>query len=294
MPPDRWLVLELRVGPENLDDLSREKIPELLMALGGGGVEEFREGYRTYLPPPSQPDAFMARARGLVRDMLPEGVALSASWQPHEEWEHLWRRGLGPRRVTERITVAPTWALPETGPGEILIELDPGMAFGTAEHATTRGCLRLMDGRIREGDRIADVGSGSGILSIAAAALGAREVMAMEEDPMACQAALENLERNGVVDRVRIVTERVEAPGPLPDAPFQGVVANIQRAILEPLLPAFRESLAEGGWIILSGILRDERGSILRAAEARGLVLEAEDQEDGWWSGAFRYPGVGG
>lgn len=294
MPPDRWLVLEVRISRKDSGDLAGELVPELLVALGGSGVEESGDGFRTYLPPPADPEEFLARVRASLGEALPDRAEVSASWQPHEKWEHLWRRGLGPRRVTGRITVAPTWALPETRAGEILIQLDPGMAFGTAEHATTRGCLRLLDGRVGEGDRIADVGSGSGILSIAAAALGARQVVAVEEDPMACEAAMENLVANGVRDRVRILVERIEATGPLPEAPFQGIVANIQRAILEPLLPIFCRSLAAGGWIILSGILQEEREELLAAAGAQGLLLEEEDREDTWWSGAFRYPEAGG
>jgi len=294
MPPDRWLILELRIPPEDLDDRSREAVPELLMALGGSGVEESGDGFKTYLPPPMELEEFLARARAELREAVPDRVEIRTSWQPHEEWEHLWRRGLGPRRVTERITVAPTWDLPESRGEEILIQLDPGMAFGTAEHATTRGCLRLLDGRVGEGDRIADIGSGSGILSIAAAALGAREVVAVEEDPMACEAAHENVDANGVGDRVRIVVKRVETTGSLPDAPFHGIVANIQRTILEPLLPVFRGSLIKGGWVILSGILQEERETILAAAGAQGFLLDEEDREDSWWSGVFSCPEAGG
>ena len=105
---------------------------------------------------------------------------------------------------------------------------------------------------------------------------------------MACEAALENVAANGVTDRVRILIEEVGGTDPLPEAPFHGIVANIQRVILLPLLPAFRESLVEGGWVILSGILTEERDEVLAAAADCGLLLDGEDQEEEWWSGGFR------
>lgn len=242
-------------------------------------------------PPPEDPESFLVEVKARLQNEVPGSATLRWGWQPHEEWEILWRKGLGPRRITPRITVAPTWDLPPEDPDGFLIILDPGMAFGTAEHATTRGCLRLLDGRVRDGDHIADIGSGSGILSIAAAHLGAHRVMGVELDPMSCEAARENVEANGVAERVQILTQELRGDTTLPGAPFHGVVANIQRTILEPLLPSFRAILRTGGWIILSGILLEERSQILQAAGECHLSLEEEDEEGEWWSGAFRtYP----
>ncbi len=178
----------------------------------------------------------------------------------------------------------------EADPGEILVTLDPGMAFGTAEHATTRGCLRLMDSRILPGARVVDVGTGSGILAIAAALLGAGEVLALETDEWACQVARENAILNGVEARVRVVQAEVRAEDPLPGGPYDGVVANLQTALLLPLLARFQDSLGTGGWMILSGILGTEQAAVL-AAVRDDLLLEAEDSEDEWWTGVFRANG---
>jgi ribosomal protein L11 methyltransferase len=275
---------------ESLADPVRELLPELLLALGGRGVEEIGDSFTTYVPPPADLEAFLHELRARLREVGARGAELLWTWQPQEDWETLWRRGLGPRRITQRLLVAPTWDIPEVGEGEILIVLDPGMAFGTAEHATTRGCLRLLDARVREGDRVADIGSGSGILSIAAAKMGAREVLGVEVDPLACEVAEENLIANGVQDRVRILAEEVREKDPLPGSPYQGVVANIQRLVLLPLLISFRDSLAPGGWLILSGILTEERDEVLAATSRHGLLLEEEDGEGDWWSGAFNAP----
>jgi ribosomal protein L11 methyltransferase len=287
MPPDRWLVLTVRLPPEARGEPSADLLPDLLLGLGGRGVEETGSEFTTYLLPPEDLEAFLDAARSAVDAAAPPGTDLCWSWRPQEDWEYLWRRGLGPRRITDRLVVAPTWDVPMVGREDVLIRLDPGMAFGTAEHATTRGCLRLLASRVREGDRIADVGSGSGILSIAAARLGAAEVIALEADPVACEVAEENVAANGVRDRVKVRVEEVDGSGPLTGFPFSGILANIQSLVLLGLLPVFRASLAEGGWLILSGLQSEEREDFLSAASDRGFVLEEEDLEESWWSGAF-------
>jgi len=288
MVPDRWLALTVRLPAGSEGAPGAELVPDLLVELGGRGVEEENGTFTTYLLPPDDLEGVLGTAVARLRDVGLSDAELRWAWQPHEDWESLWRRGLGPRRVTDRLVVAPTWDVPEIGERDLLIVLDPGMAFGTAEHATTRGCLRLLAPRVREGDRIADVGSGSGILSIAAALLGAARVLAVEVDPVACEAARENLLANRVQDRIRILEEDVDGREPLPDGPYGGVVANIQRLILLSLLPAFRASMEEDGWLILSGILLSERDEIVSVASGHGLLVEEEDEEEEWWSGAFR------
>jgi ribosomal protein L11 methyltransferase len=166
--------------------------------------------------------------------------------------------------------------------------MDPGMAFGTAEHATTRGCLRLLDARVRAGDRVADVGTGSGILAIGSALLGAASVLGIEMDEWSCAVARENAEKNGVADRIRVLRCEVDdrfVPG---EPPFDGIVANIESGTLLRLLPGFRAGLREGGFLILSGILHPEAGSISDRASGCGFASDGEDREGEWWSGAFR------
>lgn len=282
MPPDRWLELLVRTS------LSPEEASPILLALGGTAVEE-RDGIlATYLLPPADLEAFLHDVLTRLRALRPAEVEVDWRWQSHEDWEVLWRRGLSPRKVSPRITVAPSWEPTEVQDGEILLTLDPGMAFGTAEHATTRGCLRIMDSLVEAGHRIADVGAGSGILSIAAARLGAHEVLALEMDEMSCETALENIQRNGVPDRVTVQRTEVEGTGPLPGAPYHGVVANLQSHLLLPLLSSLAESLLPEGWLVVSGVLGEERDSILSAAPSAYLEFIEADEEDGWWTGVFR------
>jgi ribosomal protein L11 methyltransferase len=271
------------------DDERAGLLPELLLELGGAGVEESEDRYTTYVHPPNDLPRFLQEAESILRTRtgLP-GLTLEWEWQAHEAWEDLWRRGLRARRITDRLWVSPSWETPSLGEGELLVTVDPGMAFGTAEHATTRGCLRLLEGALSPGDRVADVGAGSGILSIAAALLGARDATAFELDPDACEVARENARKNGVDRRIRVLPGTVEGGKPLPDAPFNGILANLQLSILLPRLTSFYRSLVPGGWLVLSGLLQGEEAEIVSEAGSAGFGLEKEDREGEWWSGVFR------
>jgi ribosomal protein L11 methyltransferase len=157
------------------------------------------------------------------------------------------------------------------------------MAFGTGEHPTTRGVMRLMQSVVRRGDIVADLGAGSAVLSIAAAKLGARRVTAIEIDPDAIGNAEANARVNGVEDVVEVIEGDATTLLPLL-APVRVVLANIISSVLIPLLPTMRESLGPKGQAILSGILLEERGAMLAALDADGWTVEREDTEDAWWS----------
>lgn len=283
-PPDRWLVLSARVSPE---DPLRDLLAEGLLALGGLSVAEEGDRLVTYLPPPEgDPEPFVARAADFLADWIMDDAPpeLSWRWQRDEDWAREWKKGLGPRRVTERIVTRPSWAEYEAEPGQIVIDIDPQMAFGTGEHATTRGCLRLLDAALREGDRVLDVGSGSGILSVAAVRLGAEEVVAVEYDADANLNARENLERNGVSGRVRLIEALADAELIAAEGEFDLIVANILSGVIRPLLPAFREALRARGRLIVSGIMQSEAAGVVETAAAAGLRVEREDREEEWWS----------
>ena len=264
-------------------------VAEGLLALGGAAVEESGDTLTTYLLPPDDPEAFVAEACERMAEWLLPGDALpelSWRWQENEDWARKWKEGLRPRRITGRLVVKPTWTEWDAADWEVVVDIDPQMAFGTGEHATTRGCLRLLDDALRPGDRVLDVGSGSAILAIAAAKLGSPEVVAVEYDPDANLNARENLERNGVEERVRIV-EAMADPSLLAGlGRFDVVIANILSSVIRPLLPAFRDALGGSaeGRLIVSGILRDEHGSVVRDAEAAGFRVARVDEEEEWWS----------
>lgn len=280
----RWLVLTVRLDDPDLRALAGEA----LVALGAGAVQEAGDTLLTYLAPPADPDAFVEEARATVAEALPDGAApeLSWHWREDEDWARSWKQGLAPRVLSPRLVVKPTWTEWDAAPGQVVLDVDPQMAFGTGEHATTRGCLRLLDRVVRDGDRVLDVGSGSAILGIAAVRLGAAEAVAVEYDPDANINALENIEQNGTGGRVRIV-EALAEPGMMAKlGRFDLVLANILSGVIRPLLPAFRDALggSPDGRLIVSGILLGEHADVLRDAEAAGFRMQATDEEDEWWS----------
>lgn len=280
----------LRVTVRSPSDELLGALAEGLVACGGTAVEERADQLVTYLPADRDPATAAAWLREQLHAVLgTEPAQLEVEHVPEQDWLATWREGLQPRRVGERIVVSPTWSGVDAAPHEIVIRIDPQMAFGTGEHASTRGVLRLMQQvGVRPGDRLLDVGTGSGILAIAAAKLGAADVLAAESDADALPNAAENLERNGAGDRVRLVHRHVDAAF-LDDAgSWHGILANVLSGVLVPLLPAFSRALLPGGWAILSGILREEAPRMRTAAAGTGLVLEAEDVEEEWWSVLLR------
>jgi len=293
LTPDRWLALSVRSRSGQQPGL----LADGLISLGGRAAQESGGTFTTYLPAPADPVHFAEEAlRALEAHTGLTDLHVSWSWQVQEDWAELWKRGLGVRRVTDRIVVRPSWLEFDGRPGDVVLRLDPGMAFGTAEHGTTRGCLRLLDGLVTGGEQVFDVGTGSGILAIAAARLGASHVRAVEMDPLACEAAEENADANGVSDRVLVeegaVTESWLAGLPLQD----GVMANLETHLLLPLLAGLARGTRPGGWLLLSGILIHERDRVVAAVGdvQAGMDLEAEDVDGEWWSAAFRRSVGGG
>jgi ribosomal protein L11 methyltransferase len=286
--PATWLRVGVRSPSEELAGL----LAEGLLACGGSAIEERDGRLVTYIAADAGSDAG-ARVHEVLSAVLGgQAPDLELEYVPEQDWLALWRSGLGPRRLGERIVVAPTWSEVELQPHELLVRIDPQMAFGTGEHASTRGVLRLMQRAVEPGTRLLDVGSGSAILAIAAVRLGAAEVIAAEADAEAMSNATENILNNGVEHAVRPVCELVDDAflTRRGTAAFDGILANVLSGVLRPLLPAFHASLAPGGWAILAGILTEEASFMKEAAGAAGFRLEAEDVEEQWWSVLLRRP----
>lgn len=278
-----WLRITARSPSDELTGL----LAEGLLASGGSAVEEHADGLITYLPDIGDTDEALGRMREVLQAVLgTDTVDLSVEHVPEQDWLATWRSGLEPRRVGPRIVVSPTWSDVQAGADELVIRIDPQMAFGTGEHASTRGVLRLMQQIDLAGARVLDVGSGSAILAIAGALLGARHVIAVESDPEAMQNALENVERSDAADAITLLCAHVDdsfldAYG---GGAFDTILANILSSVLIPLMPAFHRALAAGGRAVLSGILVDEADNVRAAAAQAGFAVAAEDIEEQWWS----------
>lgn len=282
----RWLELSARCSGDDLAPL----LVDGLLSIGGRAAEERDGWYVTHVPAPSDVEAFVDRARSALRSATgADDVEVRTSWKAHEDWAETWKRGIQPRSITDRILVRPSWSPAPANAPVVEIVLDPGMAFGTAEHGTTRGCLRLLDRVVRPGDTVLDVGSGSGILAIAATLLGASGVVAFEADDLALEALAENLERNAVGDHVECVPGLADPEAILERGPVSGIVANIESRTLMRLMPGFAGALGAGGWLVLSGIQRDEWPVVRSATEAAGFRFVDVDADGEWRSGLFEH-----
>lgn len=282
-----WLRITARSPSEELSGL----LAEGLLACGGNSIEERSGALVTYVPLVEDPLEALDRIGHTLEAILGAKPAqLEGEEVPEQDWLALWRSGLEPRHIGGRIIVSPTWSDVAAGPGDIVIRIDPQMAFGTGEHASTRGVLALMQDVVRPGCRLLDVGSGSAILAIAGALLGAQQVVAAEGDEDAMPNAAENVERNGVADRVTLVRDFVDEAflHTYGGGAFDGILANVLSGVLVPLLPAFHRALAAHGWAILSGILVEEAATVQAAAESAGFHVEAEHSEEQWWSVTLR------
>jgi ribosomal protein L11 methyltransferase len=291
----RWLEVRARVpsgaaADDDARELAGADLADALVEMGGRAVEE-REGWLvTHLVEPDDPEAFVSAIGSKLSDRIGLAVEVAFDWREPEDWAEAWKRGLAPRRLTPRLWVTPSWHTAPAGPGEVVVVVDPGMAFGTAEHGTTRGALRLLDGALESGERVLDVGAGSAILGVAAALLGAADVVAVEGDPVAGEYALENIARNGVADRVRWI-EAWADPALLRElGPADGVLANIESGVLRRLLPGLWDAVRPGGWVILSGIPAEEWDGFAHDVVHGGFALELVDEDSGWRSGRFRRP----
>lgn len=282
----RWF--ELSVTAPSTESVA--SLAERLLALGGSAVREEGLVLTSYLSPPEDVEEFLEQARDELRAAA-GGAVPEIAWrfEPDRDWAVRWKRGLRPRRVGRGVIVAPTWAEPNPRPGDVVIRIDPQMAFGTGEHATTRGVLRLLQELPLDGARVLDIGTGSGILSIAAVKLGAEHALGIDRDEFALENARSNVARNGVEDRVELRHEVVD------DAFLRGwqgfpdvVLANTLSGIVEPLLPALSASMGDGGVLIVGGILVEEKPRIVDAAGRAGLRLGREDVEGEWWSAVLR------
>jgi ribosomal protein L11 methyltransferase len=279
----------LRVVVKSPSDDAAGLIAEGLVACGGSAVLEKGSGIETYLP-----DGDAAAARERVREQL-EMIIGSGDFDidvervPDQDWLALWRAGLAPRHIG-RIIVSPTWSEVDATANDIVIRIDPQMAFGTGEHASTRGVLHLMQRAVEEGDWLLDVGTGSAILAIAAVRLGAAHVLAVESDADAVLNAQENADRNGVAACITLRCALVDPPflNECGAEAFDGILANVISGVLKPLLPSFQKALTPGGWMILSGILLEEADVMREAADANGFEVEAEHAEEQWWSVLLR------
>lgn len=265
------------------DSRLMEPLVGLLSQLGFEGFWEDGAVLKGYISAGRWDEGMKDEVDSLVRNL----VQTSSSPLPHisvhsledQNWNEAWEKTIRPIRVTDRIVIRPTWHSYDATPGEIVLTIDPKMSFGTGYHESTRLVLRLLEKHIRPGARVLDVGTGTGVLAIAAIKLGASSAVGVDVDEWSYTNALENARLNAVEDRITIQA------GHLSDAPsgmFDMILANIQWNVIAPLLGEMDHRLSPGGSLILSGLLLADREDICSAVDAAHLTIIEEMVENEW------------
>jgi ribosomal protein L11 methyltransferase len=202
-----------------------------------------------------------------------------------EKWEEAWKSAFPPRRIGRQILIAPTWSDVSHNEAEILIQLDPGMAFGTGYHPTTRLTLELLERTVESHHQVADIGTGSGILTIAAVKLGAKHVDAIEIDPTATPVAAANFQANGVTSQV-CLSQGDGLKGI--ENRYHLIIGNILTKVILPMIPLCAQRLSSDGIVIFSGILETELSqiqSVLEANQFQCIEVESESEDNITWVG---------
>ena len=240
---------------------------------------------RAYLPEDARLESSLLALAERIAALRHAGAALGAGTISHsfvadEDWAETWKAYIHTEKIGERIVVRPTWEEYTPSADEIVIELDPGAAFGTGAHATTAMCLRWLEHLVSPGMRVYDVGCGSGILAVAAAKLGAGEVIAMDYDPVAVSVAEENIRQNNVHNVVACESDLLSACEGA--APAELITANIIADVIVRLFAQLDRHLAPGGTLLASGIIDDRIADVEHAAAQHGFTVLDMTCEKEW------------
>ncbi len=297
-----WLEITVRIPAEGVEPVS-----DIFIELGTGGVVIEDPALILQYRRDTHPDEWAVPGQAVenslnlvkgylpVQDDLPRRVEeikslvsqLDLEPRPEilthvvaeEDWAVAWKKFYKTSRVGRRLVIKPSWEDYQPRAGDLVIEMDPGMAFGCGTHATTSLCLQLLEKYMRPGISVYDIGTGSGILAVAAARLGAGRVLAVDIDPVACKTAAENATRNNVSETVSVrqgnLAELLEGGADI-------VVANIIADVIAGFAPQAAATLRPGGTFIASGIIRDKAEMVRSALAAAGLSV-CEALEDGLW-----------
>jgi ribosomal protein L11 methyltransferase len=269
-----WWAIDVRPAADR-----REQVGAWLVTRTGQAVEERDDGTLvTFAPDEASADALVAE----LKQAEPNAPATSRRPLETVDWTLRWREGLGPRRFG-RLTVVPSWVTGAHPSDPSTVVLDPETAFGSGEHGSTRAALALLERHIHAGDRVLDLGSGSGILAIAAAKLGDSRAIGIESDVDANPVARRNADRNGVTHLVEFLDGDAADVTPLL-GPADLLLSNILRTVNTVLLPSIVAALRPGGLAIFSGMEEAEAPEFRSSLASARLHVRDEVTDAGWWA----------
>ena len=282
----KWVKISMETSRESGDAFSN-----LFIEMGSGGVqiEDDSPGsdsavISAYFPPDDMIGERVSNMTRLLQDMREMGMdvgagRISVECLDEAEWSEPWKEFFKPLPVGERILVYPSWEDVSGFPSrDVLIQINPQMAFGTGRHSTTMLCLELLEDTLKGGEKVADVGTGSGILAIAAIKLGAREVVAIDVDEKAIPIARENARLNGVGDRIHMICGELLYPV---EGKYDVIVSNIASKVILSMIADSSSHLSSDGRAILSGILDHEVSETQDKLENSNLtILETRFHEE--------------
>jgi len=270
----RWLELAVEVPRE-----AEEAAADILRRFAPRGVAIEAAGESVVVT------AWLPDSSGLVRQrraalsaLAPLAATVLTRWLREEDWAEAWKAFFPVLRVSRRLVICPAWRSHHAKAGEAVIRLDPGMAFGTGQHPTTLMCLRALEEAVQPGAAVLDLGTGSGILALAAARLGAASVLALDSDPVAVRAARENVRLNGLETVVRVEEGTVEETV----GPFDVIAANISAPVIVGLAVAMAAALKPGGVLIAGGFSEERAAAVAAALTAAGLTVERTLSDGDW------------
>ena len=279
------MLLDNQIVIEDYSDIDMDTVYADLIDESILNCDKTKIAVSIYIPEDKSPAEYAAFLRDRFRDL---GVECDIEFVgvDEEAWSTAWRKYYHPTKIGEKLVVVPLWETYEAQEGEIIVHMDPGMAFGTGTHETTRLCASLLEKYTEPGDRMLDVGTGSGILAICASLLGAGDCYAYDIDPVAVRVAKENMEENGVTnvtcgvsDLLRDV-DRTEK--------YKLCTANIVADIIIRMAPDIGDLLTDDAVYITSGIINERAGDVRAAMTENGFAVLDAVVDGGWTAFVFK------
>lgn len=278
-----WKKINIPIQPQIL-----EQIASLLFNWGASGLEEQNDSFSVYFPQSVWSADKWDALRGLLKSLVTDSdkIDISVETIPDQNWNESWKENFKPLRVSERIIIYPEWETYQPRKEELAIMISPKMAFGTGHHETTRMVLLLMEKYFKAGMRFLDAGTGSGILALLAAKMGASEMVAFDNDPVAMANCRENFELNQIDTPTQLFTGTLDY---IHGQQFHMITANIERNVLMEMAHDLHRLVVPGGIAILSGLLDRDAATVAALYKDRGWNLIEERQDKEWMALVLRY-----